>query len=188
MGIQKKGRSGKEKKNSVCFPHTSHSYCKTNKELYNCGPGRFAILCSSNMQHNNNPRLFWWISRSGHFAFHSTVHSLCISLIKPEWFWLHMPIFWLKALKKHLLDSYQHRRCEAQSSVWEAIPRGQGIHTEQKRKILLLNLHLQKPRHTNQNYTEFSGISTSLLLKCCCRRTQEFRSPTNPPCAPNVQL
>lgn len=131
---KKKGQGRKEKK-SQCFLHTSYSYCKTNKELHNCGPGRFAILCSSNMQHNHNPRLLWWTSRSGHFACHSTVHALHASLIKPEWLWLHVPIFCLKALRTHLLGSYQLRRCEAQSCTWEAIPRGQGIHTEQKRTI-----------------------------------------------------
>lgn len=145
------------------LPHTPNSYCKTNKELYNCAPGRFAILCSSNMQQNNNPRLFCWISRSGHFACHSTIHALHVNLIKPEWFWLHVPKFWLKALKKHLLGSYQHRRCKAQSCIWEAISfaRGQGIHTEQKRKIILLNLHLNKSRYTNQ--TEINRIACNLL-------------------------
>lgn len=165
----------------MCFPHTSYSYCKTNKELHNCGPGKFAILCSSNMQHNHNPRLFWWTSRSGHSDCHSTVHALGASLIKPEWFWSHVPIFWLKALKTPLLGSYQHRRWEAQSCTWEAIPRGQGIHAEQKKNNYLLNL--PKSRYTNQNYTQSSAIScysTSLLFQCCCRGTEVFRNPTNP--------
>lgn len=99
LNRNKKRARGKEKKPQCVFHTTSYSYCKTNKELHNCGPGRFAILCRSNMQHNN-PRLFWGISRSGHVACHAAVHALHISLIKPEWFWLHVPIFWLKALEK----------------------------------------------------------------------------------------
>lgn len=141
LNRNKKKGGGKGKKPQCVF-HIHHTV--TAKPIKNCTtncvPGRLAVLCSTNMQHNSNPRLFWWISRSGHFACHSPIHALHVSLIKTEWFWLHFPIFRLKALKRHLLGSYQHGRCKAQSCIWEAIPfpRGQGIHTEQKKNSYLV--------------------------------------------------